>query len=74
MSDENGSTWLTAFVVKCFLYAEKIKPEFIEESVVLNAVKFIMLQQAPDGAFEEPGRVIHTSMQVDFHATLLYQK
>ncbi|KAH3873347.1 hypothetical protein DPMN_036581 [Dreissena polymorpha] len=61
-SDKSGSTWLTAFVVKSFVQA---KPYiFIDDAVISKSVTWLVSQQRPDGSFAEPGRVIHTEMQV----------
>ncbi|KAL0967289.1 hypothetical protein UPYG_G00250340 [Umbra pygmaea] len=60
-SDASGSTWLTAFVLKCFLQARPFV--FIEGSVLSRSVAWLVTQQGVDGAFSEPGRVIHTELQ-----------
>uniref|UniRef100_A0A3Q3JNE8 Uncharacterized protein n=1 Tax=Monopterus albus TaxID=43700 RepID=A0A3Q3JNE8_MONAL len=59
--DSSGSTWLTAFVLRCFLQA---RPFISIDTHVLNkAVAWLVAQQGPDGRFREPGRVIHTELQ-----------
>ncbi|XP_077367592.1 CD109 antigen isoform X2 [Festucalex cinctus] len=60
-SDPSGSTWLTAFVLRCFLQARAFI--VIEERVVRTAAAWLAGRQAADGAFLEPGRVIHTEMR-----------
>ncbi|KAL2081856.1 hypothetical protein ACEWY4_021674 [Coilia grayii] len=60
-SDTSGSTWLTAFVLRCFLQARA----FISiDSVVLDrAAMWLTAYQDLSGQFQEPGRVIHTELQ-----------
>jgi len=63
--DKSGSLWLTAFVVKCFQYAQLVRPEMrlqLENSVK-TAFDFINNQQRKDGSFEEPGKVSSRSIQ-----------
>ncbi|XP_011490209.1 CD109 antigen [Oryzias latipes] len=60
-SDASGSTWLSAFVLKCFLQAQKFI--VIDSNVLLRVASWISAQQGADGRFEEPGRVIHTELQ-----------
>jgi CD109 antigen len=62
-SDQVGSTWLTAFVLKSFVAAKKYAPQ-IDEKVIRKAAEFLLKQQeTSDGSFVEHGRVIHTDMQ-----------
>ncbi|XP_005452481.2 CD109 antigen isoform X2 [Oreochromis niloticus] len=59
--DSSGSTWLSAFVLRCFLQA---RPFISIDSNVLHSVAaWIASQQRHDGSFLEPGRVIHTELQ-----------
>ncbi|XP_026114951.1 CD109 antigen-like [Carassius auratus] len=60
-SDDSGSTWLSAFVLRCFLQAQ----DFISiEPMVMNRTAYwLLVHQNPDGSFNEPGRVIHTELQ-----------
>ncbi|XP_078507573.1 alpha-2-macroglobulin-like protein 1 isoform X4 [Lissotriton helveticus] len=60
-SDDSGSTWLTAFVVKCFGQAE----EFIavDETVTTMAVNWLRQHQSQDGCFENVGMLYHTTMK-----------
>lgn len=60
-SDENGSTWLTAYVVKCFVLASRYTT--IDANVILQAKRFLASKQRDTGEFFESGRVIHTAMQ-----------
>ena len=66
--DKSGSTWLTAFVVKCFLFAQQLRPTLIEDKVIDQAIKFLISQQAQNGTFNEPGKVIHKEMQASIIA------
>ncbi|XP_051264948.1 CD109 antigen isoform X1 [Dicentrarchus labrax] len=59
--DSSGSTWLSAFVLRCFLQA---RPYISIDAHVLSMVAaWLGAQQGADGRFEEPGRVIHTELQ-----------
>ncbi|XP_063245195.1 CD109 antigen-like isoform X2 [Bacillus rossius redtenbacheri] len=59
--DSNGSTWLTAFVVKSFRQAA---PHIgVEERVVQEALQWLAARQADNGSFPEVGTVIHSDMQ-----------
>uniref|UniRef100_A0A667Y8V4 CD109 molecule n=1 Tax=Myripristis murdjan TaxID=586833 RepID=A0A667Y8V4_9TELE len=60
-SDPSGSSWLSAFVLRCFLQARSFV--FIQQEVVQRAAAWLAAQQGADGSFEEPGRVIHTALQ-----------
>ncbi|KAM7395893.1 hypothetical protein PAMA_007252 [Pampus argenteus] len=59
--DSSGSTWLSAFVLRCFLQARPFIS--IDTNVLHRAADWLGAQQGPDGRFEEPGRVIHTELQ-----------
>ncbi|XP_036398075.1 CD109 antigen-like [Megalops cyprinoides] len=60
-SDASGSTWLSAFVLRCFLQARPFIS--IDTGVLSKTAAWIVSQQGADGAFLEPGRVIHTELQ-----------
>ncbi|XP_052103780.1 CD109 antigen-like [Mytilus californianus] len=60
-NDKSGSTWLTAFVVKSFSQAADLT--FIDINVMTKAIQWLIRQQEPSGAFNEPGIVIHKEMQ-----------
>ena len=62
--DTSGSTWLTAFVVKCFSFARELQPTLVDKTVIDQAVNFLINQQTNDGSFREPGRVINQALQV----------
>ncbi|XP_068195427.1 CD109 antigen-like [Antennarius striatus] len=59
-SDPSGSTWLTAFVLRCFLQAQPYMQ--INQNVLTKAMTWLLEQQGPRGEFTE-GRLIHTEMQ-----------
>jgi CD109 antigen len=60
MSDNEGSLWLTAFVLKCFAEAKDVT--YIDESVLNDAIKWITSHQKSDGSFEAVGFVHHQEM------------
>lgn len=55
--DKNGSTWLTAFVIRSFSQAREFAT--IDENIIKNSVNWLISQQNKDGSFMEPGNVIH---------------
>uniref|UniRef100_F7BB43 Uncharacterized protein n=1 Tax=Ciona intestinalis TaxID=7719 RepID=F7BB43_CIOIN len=61
--DASGSTWLTAFVAKCFMFARELRPTLVSTSVIDQALTFLINQQNTSGTFREPGRVSHKAMQ-----------
>ncbi|XP_075057007.1 CD109 antigen-like [Mixophyes fleayi] len=61
-SDSSGSTWLSAFVLRCFLQARPfiyINPNVLNETIEW----LVQFQDINTGIFSEPGRVIHTELQ-----------
>jgi CD109 antigen len=60
MSDESGSLWLTAFVLKCFSQAQGIL--YIDENVLREATDWITSHQNADGSFDQVGFVHHQEM------------
>ncbi|CAI9744407.1 CD109 antigen-like isoform X4 [Octopus vulgaris] len=63
-SDKSGSTWLTAYVIKCFCKAKhQMKGVTIDSKVIENAVSWLLERQQKDGSFKEVGNVIHKDMQ-----------
>ncbi|XP_043074809.1 CD109 antigen isoform X2 [Puntigrus tetrazona] len=60
-SDDSGSTWLSAFVLRCFLQAQGFIS--IDPMVIQRTVYWLLAHQNADGSFAEPGRVIHTELQ-----------
>ncbi|XP_077309896.1 alpha-2-macroglobulin-like protein 1 [Lithobates pipiens] len=59
--DGEGSTWLTAFVMKCFYQAKNYV--FIDDQILSQAVSWLINDQRPDGCFNNRGRLIHTLMK-----------
>ena len=59
-NDEEGSLWLTAFVLKTFAQARDLM--FIDDDVLNKAREWISQQQRPDGSFEAVGFVHHEDM------------
>ncbi|XP_041063636.1 CD109 antigen [Carcharodon carcharias] len=60
-SDSSGSTWLSAFVLRCFLQAQSFI--YIDTSLLDETIYWIMKHQDEIGEFSEPGRVIHSELQ-----------
>ncbi|XP_040285975.1 CD109 antigen [Bufo bufo] len=59
--DPAGSTWLSAFVLRCFL---KARPFILVDPVVLhNTLTWLLIHQKKNGEFWEPGRIINTQLQ-----------
>ncbi|XP_066457796.1 alpha-2-macroglobulin-like protein 1 [Eleutherodactylus coqui] len=61
MSDNEGSTWLTAFVMKCFYQAKTYI--YIDDAVLAQAVTWLDQQQDADGCFISRGMLFHTLMK-----------
>jgi len=59
-SDDSGSTWLTAFVLKSFAQASAFS--FVDSEVLVRATEFLLKSQLPDGSFQSIGKVIHEDM------------
>jgi CD109 antigen len=59
-SDEQGSLFLTAFVLKCFSQAQGLI--YIDDSVLSQAEKWITDHQNADGSFDPFGFVCHQDM------------
>ncbi|KAF6203422.1 hypothetical protein GE061_003841 [Apolygus lucorum] len=60
-SDDSGSTWLTAFVAKSFKQAKKFSN--IEDSAIIDPLRWLASKQNENGSFSEVGHVSHKSMQ-----------
>ncbi|KAM4042810.1 CD109 antigen-like [Anomaloglossus baeobatrachus] len=61
-SDTSGSTWLTAFVLRCFLQARSFI--YIDPAILNQAIQWLLIwQDVNTGIFSEPGRVIHKDLQ-----------
>ncbi|XP_073531669.1 CD109 antigen-like [Phyllobates terribilis] len=62
INDPSGSSWLTAFVFRCFLQARPFI--YIDSDILNQAVEWLVTYQDADtGIFSEPGRVIHYELQ-----------
>ena len=59
-SDQDGSLWLTAFVLKTFAQAEGII--YIDDEVLDGAIRWIVQHQRPDGSFEPVGFLHHQEL------------
>ncbi|NXN22940.1 CD109 protein, partial [Nycticryphes semicollaris] len=59
--DPSGSTWLSAFVLRCFLQARPFID--IDQDVLRDTAKWIVRHQKSNGEFQEPGRVLHSDLQ-----------
>nr|BAE44110.1 thioester-containing protein [Tauphaedusa tau] len=60
-SDKSGSMWLTAFVTRVFHQAKA--HIYIDDSIIITALQWMIGHQNSDGSFPEPGNVIHKNMQ-----------
>ncbi|XP_072280893.1 alpha-2-macroglobulin-like protein 1 [Pyxicephalus adspersus] len=60
-SDPEGSTWLTAFVIKSFCQARDFC--FIDGEHIKQGLSFLEKQQKDDGCFKATGRVLHNGMK-----------
>ncbi|XP_073080811.1 CD109 antigen [Manis javanica] len=59
--DPSGSTWLSAFVLRCFLEADPYID--IDQNVLQRTYMWLQGHQKSNGGFWEPGRVIHRELQ-----------
>ncbi|KAI6071502.1 CD109 antigen [Aix galericulata] len=59
--DPSGSTWLSAFVLRCFLQAHPFID--IDQDVLMDTAKWIVRHQKLNGEFQEPGKVLHSDLQ-----------
>ncbi len=59
-SDEEGSLWLTAFVLKSFAQAEGLI--YIDDTILDEAADWLISHQNSDGSFEPVGFVHHQEM------------
>ncbi|XP_031758448.1 CD109 antigen [Xenopus tropicalis] len=66
--DPFGSTWLSAFVLQCFL---KARPFILVDPVVLhNTLTWLLKHQRKNGEFWEPGTVIYSQIQGGHHSAI----
>ncbi len=56
-SDETGSLWLTAFVLKSFAQAKDVM--YIDQTILDEAENWIVSYQKDDGSFESVGFICH---------------
>ncbi|XP_069837877.1 alpha-2-macroglobulin-like protein 1 [Dendropsophus ebraccatus] len=61
LDSEEGSTWLTAFVMKCFYWARGYA--FIDEDVLKQGMSWLKKQQKRDGCFIRRGQLFQTVMK-----------
>ncbi|XP_067150922.1 CD109 antigen [Apteryx mantelli] len=59
--DSSGSTWLTAFVLRCFLQARPFID--IDPNVLVDTANWIVQHQKLNGEFQEPGKVIQSDLR-----------
>ncbi|NWX16595.1 A2ML1 protein, partial [Aegotheles bennettii] len=59
--DEYGNTWLTAFVVKCFVQARPYI--FLDNRIIQAALSWLEFHQLPNGCFKNVGQLFHTAMK-----------
>ncbi|VEN35278.1 unnamed protein product, partial [Callosobruchus maculatus] len=59
--DENGSVWLTAYVVQAFSQAKEFI--YIDENVTDSALDWLVAHQGRDGSFYETGNILHEELQ-----------
>ncbi|XP_033370437.1 alpha-2-macroglobulin-like protein 1 [Parus major] len=61
IKDQYGNTWLTAFVVKCFVQA---KPYiYLDNRIIQAALTWLEFHQLPNGCFKNVGQLFHTFMK-----------
>ncbi|XP_005073815.1 CD109 antigen isoform X1 [Mesocricetus auratus] len=60
-SDPSGSTWLSAFVLRCFMEADSYID--IDKNVLQRTYNWLKEHRKSNGEFWEPGRVIHSELQ-----------
>ncbi|XP_068137598.1 CD109 antigen isoform X2 [Hyperolius riggenbachi] len=60
-NDPSGSTWLSAFVLRCFLKARQFI--LVDPVVLHDSLTWLLKHQKKNGEFWEPGRVINTQLQ-----------
>ncbi|XP_054687735.1 alpha-2-macroglobulin-like protein 1 [Grus americana] len=59
--DEEGNTWLTAFVVKSFGQARKYI--YVDDKNVQDALRWLEQNQLPSGCFVTKGSLFHSSLK-----------
>ncbi|KAG8582007.1 hypothetical protein GDO81_007889 [Engystomops pustulosus] len=59
--DPAGSTWLSAFVLRCFLKARQFI--LVDPVILHDTLTWLLTHQKKNGEFWEPGRIINTQLQ-----------
>ncbi|KAE8589584.1 hypothetical protein XENTR_v10017632 [Xenopus tropicalis] len=59
--DEEGNTWLTAMVVRCFSKAQKTV--FIDEKHIQDAIKWLGSHQLDNGCFRSVGKLFNNGLK-----------
>lgn len=59
--DGNGSIWLTAYTAMALSQARPFI--YVDNDIILNALKWLVDKQSQSGSFEEIGAVIHENLQ-----------
>lgn len=62
-SDNSGSSWLTAFVVKSFAMSKEFISSTIDVTQISTSVSWLLMQLDSQFVFREPGNVIHKDMK-----------
>ncbi|XP_053874523.1 alpha-2-macroglobulin-like protein 1 [Malaclemys terrapin pileata] len=60
-TDQEGNTWLTAFVAKCFGQARPYI--FLDDKNIRDALSWLQIYQLPSGCFRSVGKLFHTAMK-----------
>lgn len=61
-SDDSGSTWLTAFVLRVFVEVQETMLVAVDSGILKSAAEFLIGTQKADGSFRRVGQVIHQEM------------
>lgn len=61
-SDDSGSTWLTAFVLRVFVEVQETTLVAVDSGILKSATEFLISTQQMDGSFRRVGQVIHQEM------------
>ncbi|NXH48819.1 A2ML1 protein, partial [Dicaeum eximium] len=61
IKDEYGNTWLTAFVVKCFVQAKSYI--YLDDQIIQTALTWLEFHQLPSGCFKNVGQLFHEFMK-----------
>uniref|UniRef100_A0A452HLA4 Alpha-2-macroglobulin like 1 n=1 Tax=Gopherus agassizii TaxID=38772 RepID=A0A452HLA4_9SAUR len=59
--DQEGNTWLTAFVAKSFGQARPYI--FLDDRNIRDALSWLQIYQLPSGCFKSVGKLFHTAMK-----------